>query len=162
MRTACASRPPGRRAPGSATGTSCPVASPGAPETATSGAGRPTSTRHTWTRPASGCGSPVARRPAPMRRSGRPTASMAAGLEPAATAADAAVRVGRPARGRARRARDVDLGARLGEGEETRPEAHAGLGPEEAAEEVDEHALQVGEGDAVVHHGALDLLEHRR
>src|SRR5947209_18116159 len=83
-------------------------------------------------------------------------------LEPAAAAADAAARVGRAAGSGARRAGDVDLGARLGEGEEARPEPHAGLGPEEAAEEVDEHALQVGEGDAAVHPEALDLPAHRR
>src|ERR1700745_3227137 len=72
----------------------------------------------------------------------RQTPQPGAGAPPAAA----------PPRARARRARDVDLGARLGEGEEARPEAHTRLGPEEAAEEVDEHALQVGEGDALVHH----------
>src|SRR5205814_5350899 len=53
MRTPCASRPSGRRAPGSATGTSCPAATPGPPETTTSAPGRPTWTRHTRTRSAS-------------------------------------------------------------------------------------------------------------
>src|SRR5439155_25595950 len=55
-------------------------------------------------------------------------------LEPPPPAADAAGGVHRPGR-RAPEAGDVDRGGRLGEGEEARPEADAGLGSEEPAEE---------------------------
>src|SRR5207237_10894200 len=70
-------------------------------------------------------------------------------LEPPASPADAARRVGR-ARRRAPEAGDVGLGGRLGEREEARPEADTGLGAEDAAEEVNEHALQIGEAHALV------------
>ena len=59
--------------------------------------------------------------------------------------------------------RHVDLGRRLGEREERRPEADLDVvALEEVAQELGEHALQVGERHVVVDPQPLDLVEHRR
>ena len=58
---------------------------------------------------------------------------------------------------------DVDLGGRLGEREERGAEAHLQVVAfEEAAQEVGDHALQVGEADVRADPQAFDLVEHRR
>ena len=54
---------------------------------------------------------------------------------------------------------DVDLDARLGEGEEVRAQAHLALGAEDRPREREQRALQVGERDVLVHRQALDLVE---
>jgi len=56
----------------------------------------------------------------------------------------------------------VDLDARLREREEVRPHADVPVAAEERPGEVRDGALEVGQRDALVHHEALDLVEHRR
>ena len=53
----------------------------------------------------------------------------------------------------------VDLKAGLGEGEEVRTEADGGAGAEDFAEEELQRALEVSEGDVLVHIEGLDLVE---
>src|SRR5207302_7796575 len=64
----------------------------------------------------------------------------------------------------AEQAGDIDFGARFGEREKTRAEAHAGIRPKERAQKLAEHALQMRHRDhpGAVHHKAFDLAEHRR
>ena len=58
---------------------------------------------------------------------------------------------------------DVDLGGRLGEREERGAEAHLQVvALEEAAQEIGDHALEVGEADVLADPQAFDLVEHRR
>ena len=58
---------------------------------------------------------------------------------------------------------DVDLGARLGEREEARPEAqHQVVALEEGAAEVGEDDLQVLEAHVLAEPQAFALVEHRR
>ncbi len=62
----------------------------------------------------------------------------------------------------ARRAADVELGARLGVGEEARPEAHPAFRSEELVHERGQRALQIGQRDVLADDEAFDLREHRR
>ena len=57
---------------------------------------------------------------------------------------------------------DVDLDARLGEGEVVRTDADVAIGAEDRAGEGQQGPLQVGEGDPLPHRQSLDLVEHRR
>src|SRR5581483_11075903 len=79
----------------------------------------------------------------------------AADLDPARALAAAAGR----ARAAAEHAREVDLRRRLGEREERRPEPRLDPLAEEPPREVQEHALQVGERDALVDAQPFDLVE---
>src|SRR6185295_8055900 len=83
-------------------------------------------------------------------------------LEPAGRLADPARCVTDPPGSAADDAADVDLGARLGEREEARPEPHPDVVAEEALREELEHALPVAERDVAIDEEALDLVEHRR
>ena len=56
---------------------------------------------------------------------------------------------------------DVDLDARLGEGEVAGPQAHARLLAEHLAGELEQHPLEVGERDVLVDREPLELPEHR-
>ncbi len=57
----------------------------------------------------------------------------------------------------------VDLGRRFGERKERRAEPHLEIvALEEVAQELGEHALQVGERDAFVDPESFHLVEHRR
>src|SRR5262249_35126112 len=56
---------------------------------------------------------------------------------------------------------DVDLDARLGEGEEAGPEARLALRSEDRAGELVQRALQVGKRDVRTHGEPLDLMEDR-
>ena len=58
------------------------------------------------------------------------------------------------------KAADVHLDAGLGEGEVGRAQAGAHLAAEQPLDEHVQHALQVAQGDALVHHKALHLVEH--
>ena len=77
-------------------------------------------------------------------------------LEPAGVLAEAAALAPADA------ARDVDLAAGLCEREEVRAVARGALLAEHLADEVVERALEVAEGDALVHDEALDLVELRQ
>ena len=57
---------------------------------------------------------------------------------------------------------DVDLDARLGEGEEVGAERTSRSGAEDRAREREQRALEVSERDALVDGEALDLVELRR
>lgn len=59
-------------------------------------------------------------------------------------------------------ARDIGLGARLGKGEEVRAKARLALLAEELLDEVVERALEITEGDALVHNETLNLVELRQ
>ena len=56
----------------------------------------------------------------------------------------------------------VGLDARLGEREVARPQPDLALAPEDRADELEQHALEVRQRDVLVHGEALDLVEHRR
>ncbi len=58
------------------------------------------------------------------------------------------------------KALDIHLAAGLGEGEVMGAEAGPGFRTVQAVDELVQRALQVGEGDALVHHEPLDLMEH--
>jgi hypothetical protein len=57
---------------------------------------------------------------------------------------------------------EIELRRRLGEREVRRPPPRLRVGAEHRAGEVLERALQMRHRDALVHHEALDLVEHRR
>ena len=59
-------------------------------------------------------------------------------------------------------AADVHLGAGLGEGEKAGPEPKRRVRRKKLVHEGSQHALEVAEGDALVHHQAFDLVEHGR
>ena len=54
---------------------------------------------------------------------------------------------------------DVDLGRRLGEGEEAGPEPHPGVGAEVRADELEDGAFQVDHGHVAVDDQGLELVE---
>ncbi len=60
------------------------------------------------------------------------------------------------------KAGDVDLDAGLGEGEEVRAQPDVALAAEDRARELQQRALEVGEGDVRIDGKALDLVELRR
>src|SRR3954451_9199788 len=84
-------------------------------------------------------------------------------LDPALALAQAAARtIGHVALAVAVEARDVDLDARLGEGEEVRAQADVAALAEDRVGEAQQRALEVGERDVLVDRQALDLVELRR
>ena len=59
-------------------------------------------------------------------------------------------------------ARNVDLDARLGEGEEVRAQLHLALLAEDRARESEQRSLEIRESDPLVHREALELVKLRR
>src|SRR5688572_210858 len=110
--------------------------------------------------PAEGEAAPLFRIDAAGREDVRVHHAGAAELEPAFLA-DAAFAARGLAGAAADVAGDVDLEGGFGEAEVERAQARLAASAEELAGEVVEHALEMRDGDVLVDHQPLELVEHR-